>query len=267
MQKQVSTKQSLPQVFKESYSPRIGEAHPLRGLNYHDLASEFVQCFPIGSVVAVEVFDQFIIQHGGVKPPSDMDKDSDGWQAFVLRRHNARQGLNKAGTHPRMSESGLDCFYLDVLDKGGKYKVVAPIDKLVNSDMPLKSLSVNRAHLKEIDMLLQSSNFEQLSPEQQVELRHFKHVLSTFWDDTQHKAKQLQGGFVELKNRIGATALQGVDVLKGSQLSFDFDDALDDFEIESHPQNASAALAASQATGKDIDVSPEPASSEDGTAK
>ena len=83
-------------------------------------------------------------------------------------------------------------------------------------------------HKAQIEALVELPEFKDLPVDLQIEVRHFHHVVSTFLDDVKHKVQQLDAQYDAVRHQLYASSVR-------SALS--------------------------------LMVSPEPASSEDDTAK
>src|SRR6478735_6671148 len=83
-----------------------GEAHPGRGLSYHQLAMDFIEKFPPGKTLSSHEFDEWAESHELLKVPT-AKIGSNARKGHVLTRHEVRTKLAKALNHPRIAESGM----------------------------------------------------------------------------------------------------------------------------------------------------------------
>ena len=85
---------------------------------------DFIREYPIGTVITIEEYDQFIIDRGIAEDPETSDKSTKEWGHLVKQRNNSRTALNKAATDTKLLEPELR-FNLRVHQSGVDYKVMS----------------------------------------------------------------------------------------------------------------------------------------------
>lgn len=164
---------TLPAVTLAKNERPWGEASEHRGErrsdgpSYTDLAVEFVAQHPIGTRFWIEAFDQWVADHGLLKMPpkaATKDKQSDGWKAHLMRRHEAKKVINSAGCHPRLLNLGATPFWISPLHgSGGEYIVRAPQETAARGELGKKVVSLTTTLRKRLDYLMQSTDWNGLS--------------------------------------------------------------------------------------------------------
>lgn len=173
---------TLPEV-RDCNDKPWGVANERRGGSSTDLAIEFVKDFPLGSNLSVEQFDQWAHDHERLTLPSARamkDKQSDGWKAHLMRRHEVKKSINSAGAHPRLTKRGSTPFW--IASTGYGYLTVrSPQDTVARGELGRKVASITDTHRRLLDYLMQSAEWSKLSPNVQAKVEtlyenivHFK---------------------------------------------------------------------------------------------
>ena len=190
-------------------SPIISHANPLRGASYHESAMEFVRRYPVGTELTATEFDNFSIAQNLIKPPSSYDRGSDGWQAFLQRRHQAKVNLNKAGSHPRMSESGLTPFSIG--QKGHGIMVVqTPMQAAVTTPIGKQVESLVETKKTKLRHLLESVDFNALPPSDQAQIANMYETIADFQAQTEFTTARMTQKFERVRASIERLVSQGV---------------------------------------------------------
>jgi len=220
----------IDKLEKDVVSP-VGTANPTRGAGYHDAAVEFIKSFPIGTELTAAEFDGFAISHDLIKPPTSYERSSDGWQAFLQRRHQAKINLNKAGSHPRMIDCGSKAF--SIMQVGnGRLVVKSPYEAAVNTPVGKQVESLVETKKKALRHLLQSVDYAELPPVEQSQIQNLYETLEDFKAQVEFSTTRLSDKFDRL--RVGVEKL----VKEGKVL----------------PQNGAIKGFVSLADDKDVDV-------------
>ncbi len=149
----------------------VKPANPKRGEPYREAAGAFIATFPIGTKLIAEAFDDWASSCGLLVVPLDAPRKSDAWQAHLQRRHQLRYNINRAGSHPRMSEDGHTPFVIETVRRGdgdrvqGQLIVRAPQDALAQTLVirDVEKLVVTKR--KQLRYLRESLDWEALTPE------------------------------------------------------------------------------------------------------
>jgi hypothetical protein len=190
----------------------FGEANPQRGVGYNQVAIEFAHRFPISSVLTVEQLDDFAIKSGFLIAPASTDKQSDGWKAFLQRRSEFRNNLNRAASHPRLWENGVEPYSLQYV--GQTLEVQTPFKAAIQSRISTKVMSVLETRRKAVRYLLQSVDYAVLPPETQVGLSMYAQTLDDFEFTVDSQSNLLNRNFSKLRNAILAGVESGMIVPK-----------------------------------------------------
>lgn len=178
-----------------------GEAHPMRGKNHEDIAVAFVTAFPVGSVLSPDEFDSWT-QHAGIlNVPTGAPKTSDAWKAHLQRRHELRYNINKAGPHPRMADRGVTPFVIDYAG-GKKWEVRTPHESISRSGLPRKLEMLVSSHRRRLRYLMQSEDWDALSPYARVAAEALYDDITNFAQMTDVLAGQLAAKFSRLEANI-----------------------------------------------------------------
>lgn len=180
-----------------------------RGLPMHAVAEAFRAAFPIGKTLTAKQFDQFAIEVGGVAPPASIEKGSDGWLAFMQRRHQFKYALNKAGTHPRMIEHGMEPFFLDQ-SGAGIFEVKAPAVVAVTHGHITKRIeSLVKTKRNQLRYLMESVDYDKLPPAEQTTVMLLSQNIVEFEERISDQIKYIDRRFDQLRSSVKLLVDQG----------------------------------------------------------
>jgi hypothetical protein len=180
---------------------RWGKANDRRGVAYAGLAKTFVLEFPIGTKLANERWDEWLQTQGLLRiPPANVSKDSDAWLGHLQRRHIQRNRLNKAATHPRMTDEGSTPFV--VLSLRGGFEVQAPHVAASRAELPRKITSLTETKRKQLGYLMQSSDWSVLPAHEQAIAEAIYDDIDAFTVDTRTAAERISIKLAKLERRI-----------------------------------------------------------------
>ena len=170
---------------------QIPDENPLRGLNWDEVARQFIKDFPHGTLLNAEQFDKWAWKHGYVPEPKGLGKKTDGWLAHLQRRHILRYNMNKAGTHSRMEEFA---FTLDKID-GALYEVRTPQLAIHRHDVLKRVTCLLKVKQKRLKYLFQSADWAHIPP--------FDRALAEeIYDELQHFRNTVEMNVVHLETRF-----------------------------------------------------------------
>jgi hypothetical protein len=185
----------------KSANPVRGTGVTTSGLSYRELAVSFAMKYPIGTVIALSEFDDFAISVGGIAPPVSTEKDSDGWLAFLQRRHQFKYSINKASTHPQMKLSyGVDPFLIET--KGGAVTVLSPYEAATTPAVALASKSLLANHRTRLKYLMQSVDFSELPPAEQNLVVNLSMNMEQFQERMEFEASMLERNFARFRQSV-----------------------------------------------------------------
>lgn len=187
----------------------IGTAHPNRGVGYHDAAVDFIKQHPVGTELTAADFDGFAISRQLIKPPSSYDRGSDGWQAFLQRRHQAKINLNKAGTHSRMIEAGVTPFCIMQIGSGAMI-VRTPYEAAITTPVGKQVESLVETKKKSLRYLLQSVDYTALPPAEQAQVQNLYETLEDFGARVEFETSRLSHKFERLRAGVLRMVNEGV---------------------------------------------------------
>lgn len=188
---------------------RWGVANKQRGAKYHALAVAFVSVFPIGSRLDAEKFDEWAEDNRLlVVPPNDASKKSDAWMAHLQRRHMLRYNINKAATHPRMTEKGSVPFVIDTISTG-EYEVRAPQEAMYAPTLPQRVDSLTKTRRKQLDHLMQSTDWKQLPAYYKANANRLYDDIDAFESEVDLKSRNLIKKFTGLQADLTAAVASG----------------------------------------------------------
>ena len=130
-------------------SPEDLKPGPRRAKTYHNRAVKFGRRFPIGTTIDEDTMDNWLISEMPIDQPTDRAKGSEGWQAFLTRRHWAIWKINQGAKHERINETGVRPFTIKSLGRG-RHEVVGMTDAITDKDVPLDVIMVAMKRYKEI---------------------------------------------------------------------------------------------------------------------
>jgi hypothetical protein len=186
----------------------VGSANPVRGANHHEAAMKFIQQFPVGTELTSAQFDSFVVTHGMIKGPSSYERSSDGWQAFLQRRHQAKINLNKAGSHPRMSEYGGRPFCIVQMGVGTMV-VKTPFEAAVTTPVGRQVDSLVETKNRALRHLLESVDFTALPANEQAQVQNLYETLSDYKAQIEFTSARLSDKFDRLKAGVERLVNEG----------------------------------------------------------
>jgi hypothetical protein len=183
-----------------------GEANPLRGAGYTEIATAFVLDFPVGTQILVEEFDEWAQNRGILDVPEGARKGSAIWKAHIDNRHKLKTGINAAGTHPRMDTP----FILDVTSEGKTWEVRAPQVAMKKRDKQLSRLatlvSTNR---KQLAYLMQSADWHALPIHERIFAESLYDDITQLWKEVQSKVVFFGEKYGKLESRLRKSVASG----------------------------------------------------------
>jgi hypothetical protein len=183
------------------------------GKSFTQHAIDFAEEFPLGSFLIRETFDEWLAAAKLLTiPPIDAPKDSDAWLGHLQRRHILYVKLNKACSHPRMAEYGIDPFILTAI-RGG-YEVCTPTSEVINSKITKKFQSITETKRKQLKELMQGADWSKI-PYQEKEIAIVIYDdIRDFAEATKHAADLISKKLVRLQNRVERLLGRPVDLDK-----------------------------------------------------
>jgi hypothetical protein len=127
-----------------------------RGKKYRNKAVEFGHAFPIGTVLTEENLNEWLIEKMQIDPPREREKGSEGWMAFLTRRHWAVWRLNRGAQHPKMKTEHNIVPFRIVKAGRDKYEVVGMTNSIVKSDTASYIMSLAERRYEEIAVFRKS---------------------------------------------------------------------------------------------------------------
>ena len=178
-----------------------GKANSRRGRNYDDIAKATIAKFPVGHHFSNEEFDAWIQECGMLTvPPEDTAKNSDAWLAHLQRRHQCRTRINKASTHPRMTDDGSIPFILIAIRNG--VEVQSPQVAAASVGLPRKISSLVNTKRKQLSYLMQSADWAVLPLHEQAIAEAIYDDIDMFSTNTQTTADHISRKLGKLQHRI-----------------------------------------------------------------
>jgi len=178
-----------------------GKANTRRGRNYDDIAKATIAKFPIGHHFSNDEFDAWLQEcEMLVIPPEDAAKNSDAWLAHLQRRHQCRARINKAATHPRMTDDGSMPFILTAIRNG--VEVQSPQVAAASAGLPNKISSLVNTKRKQLSYLMQSADWAVLPPHEQAIAEAIYDDIDMFSTNTQTTADHIGRKLGKLQHRI-----------------------------------------------------------------
>lgn len=183
-------------------------ASELRGLTIkegkfsaHDAALLFGRMYPLGSSITVKEFDEFAIKYCGIAPPTNTEKGSEGWLAFMQRRHQTKSEINNAASHPRMIRHGARPFIIEQ-GKGAMLVVREPHEAIIHSNVASKVGSVIDNQYTKLRYLMESIDFGLLPPETKGQVRALVEHIDDYKAQMDFSTSQLSKKFYALGSEI-----------------------------------------------------------------
>ena len=179
-------------------------ANPIRGAGYREVAAAFYKEFPIGTELTVAEFDGFIIDHAGVEPPSNTETGSEGWLAFLQRRHQTKSNINKAACHPDIEHHGALPFFLKQ-NGNNRLSVVTPYDaatKAGDNSVMHQLTTLTKTKQRRLQHLIQSIDFATLPMGEQVKVAMLADHISDFEVRIEREINDLDAKFNKVRSGI-----------------------------------------------------------------
>lgn len=187
------------QASHESTEP-WGDAHPRRGLGYHEIAVAFVKDFPVGETLTAATFDDWAQKRGLLNVPTNAPKRSDAWMAHLHRRHELRYRLNKAGSHPRMIEAAQSFVIETVVN--GTYEVRSPQSAVIHSQVQRKLTSLMETKRQQVAYLMQSADWGEIQPQERTLMEELYFDIEAFEKHVNLQADLLGQRFARVESRL-----------------------------------------------------------------
>lgn len=187
--------------------PKWGSAHPRRGLNHHDAAAAFLHEFPIGTTLSQEKFGEWAEGHGYVNVPKDVSRSSDEWLAYLQRRHVLRYNINKAGSHPRMADSGLSPFVIETTGQNS-LEVRSVSVALAKNNSGNRITSLANTKRRQLGQLMQSADWSLLPAQDRAFAEALYDDIDDFGDDIERRSTRLTNKFAKLERKLRQLNLQ-----------------------------------------------------------
>lgn len=191
-----------------SVDPLERPANPRRGLTAAEPAEGFVQAFPVGSRLTPEQFDGWAKDQGLLTVPEVTDRQSDAWKAHLQRRHELKFRLNRAGTHPRMTDHGSTPFSIESVSSG-VWEVRAPEIAIANTRMLYQVSSLLTTKRKTLRFLIESADWSVLPPWEVMFAKSLFHDINRFSNLVQNETLCLDQKFVELQMKFADAIAKG----------------------------------------------------------
>ena len=147
-------------------APPWGTAATSRGMRHHDAAVAFLAAYPIGSVLSADAFGEWLVHYGLIEAPTDTRKDCDAWIAHLHRRNQIKKCINKAASHRRMSEQGLQPYA--VMGKGLTLEVLATHVAIQKANVGARIPKFVRTVRRQLNELMQSTEWAKLPPYERI---------------------------------------------------------------------------------------------------
>lgn len=170
----------------------------IRGINYHKLALEFVETFPVGTTIQAKEFDKWCHARGLLNYPDGADKKSDVWKAHLQRRHEWRYKINTAGTHSRMKDRA---FTIESQSQG-VFCVLAPQAALALSSVPAQLNGLLVTKRKQLAYLMQSADWALLEPAALIHAEMLYDSISDFGATVALEMQHLERKFLKLRAHV-----------------------------------------------------------------
>jgi hypothetical protein len=171
--------------------PTWGSAHPMRGMEYHDMANAFTEKYPVGSQLSQDAFAAFVNEYdlsrrrNGENTPTLLPQEvgppgtPEGYY-FSQRCNTIRIAMNKASAHPRM---GPEAYVVSSTGHGmlEVRSVVEAIEKSISSKRVETYLDTQQRSLM---YLMQSTDWSRLPPHVKMFLENYYHAYDDFKQET-----------------------------------------------------------------------------------
>tara|TARA_R110000868_G_scaffold378645_1_gene644121 strand:+ start:938 stop:1627 length:690 start_codon:yes stop_codon:yes gene_type:complete len=187
----------------EEVTPPWGNANPMRGMNFHDVAMAFGHDYPIGTQLSVDAFDTWAASHNYYQHevPANPERSSDAWLAHLQRRFQLRANLNKAATHPRMNTAVSRAYTVDNVSHQ-TLQVKSPEVALSTNNMAVRLQSLCGTKRRNLSYLMQSADWSQLPPHEQAVAESLYDDIDKFERDISSNSSWLTEKFTKLELKI-----------------------------------------------------------------
>jgi hypothetical protein len=205
------TTKNLTTTMVESQS--VKPAHRQRGKRFDAHARDFIARFPHGTTLSQDEFCHWAAERGLMPyvatPEFPNGRRTDYWKANLMRRHEVRYNLNKAGTHPRMNhgENPL-AFSLDSVT-GNTLEVRFPHVSYAENKLASAVTSLVAHKRKGLKYLLESADFSRLSVPDQTRITLLDEDIGAFEDRLAYEAKTLNQRVAVVRNTLRHLSEQG----------------------------------------------------------
>lgn len=227
-----TTTQSRDEELWGRANDRRGIAYTGNGVSYVEYATDFVRQFPIGTTLSTQQFDEWLQGRGLLRIPlPNVSKNSDAWLGHLQRRHQHREKINKAATHPRMWGRGSTPFI--VAAYAGGYEVQAPHAAAARSHAVDRIASLTVTKRRELAYLMQSADFTQLPPHERMRAEEVFQAIEEFAEDTKIGVERLHNKFSRLASRLRSSMDRGEMQSVDGSLKRLVDQRSDEDELES----------------------------------
>lgn len=183
-------------------APVWGSASPLRGVRFHEVAMEFARAFPVNSQLSQDAFVKWAAERDLLEPPpSGVDKKSAVWMAHVQKRHQLRHRINKASSHPRMTEYGVPPYTIDSI-KHGDLEVRPLHVAIAKSPIASRVASLVGTKHAQVVELMQGANWAVLPVHERALAEELHEDVTTFKERIRFDAERLEGKFARLHAKL-----------------------------------------------------------------
>src|SRR4029077_3098858 len=126
--------------------------------------------------------------------------ESECWEGQLQGRDNARNRINKAATHPRMTEENSTPFIILAIQGG--YEIRAPHTAVTKSELPKKLKTLTETKRKQLAYLMQSADWTALPPHERSVAETLYDDIDNFTDDIKTGADRISRKLAKLESRI-----------------------------------------------------------------
>lgn len=186
-------------------NPNLKPANPFRGAGARELAAEFGRLYPIGAELTTQEFDEYSVAFLGVAPAASTEKGSDGWLAFLQRRHQAKSNLNNAACHPDLLvQHGVTPYFIRQ-NGANLLSVVSPADaatKTGKDSIMYQLATLTDTKQRRLRYLIQSVDFENLPSGEQVNVAMLAEHIEDFKTRIDREIEDLDRKFNRVRSTI-----------------------------------------------------------------
>jgi len=183
--------------------PSWGKANDIRGLQYVDIAVEFIRDFPVGTIFKADEFDVWAQKRGLLNTPTNAPKKSDAWLAHLQRRHQLKTNINKAAAHPRMQNQGegIVPYVIQQVTMGGW--ITQSISSAIGKhDLPKKMVSLFTTKKRQLNYLMQSADWHHLPPFERVLAEELYEDIDELEENVSRKSERITNKYARLESKI-----------------------------------------------------------------